>query len=583
MTRIAIVDNTKLRDMSQKRHIQNLCPVNRTGHECIRIEADGRLTIDESLCTGCGICPKAAPEAIAIINLPEALKSIPVHRYGENAFVLYSLPTPPKNKVTGLLGVNGIGKSTAVKIIAGLLKPNLGDWEKGQGEFRDLIDHFKGTEAQQFFEDLRDSKITLSYKPQQVELIPKTARGKVRDLLAKVDTTGRLDSVVDQLDLSHILDNDIQNLSGGELQRTAIAAAVLKDATLYLFDEPSSYLDIKQRINTSKFIRTLASEKTGVLLVEHDLIILDYMTDLTHIMYGQEAAYGIVSGVKPTKAGINIFLSGFLKEENVRFRQQAIRFEDRPPMEESNTEPITSWTDLRLTQGKFSLDGGSGTIHRKDIIGVLGENGIGKTTFVKLLAGELKPDSGEVEGNVRVSYKPQYIEPSDDLVINVLQKAFDKYHNQLISPLKLENLQYSKVSDLSGGELQRVAICQCLQEDADLFLMDEPSAYLDVEQRLLVSKVIRDLMEQRGTTSMIVDHDLLFIDHISTGLMVFDGQPARSGQVRGPFTMEEGMNHFLEGLNITLRRDPEANRPRINKLDSRLDREQKEKRQYYYG
>src|SRR3989344_3329208 len=187
MTRIAIVDNEKLKDAQQKLHIQSICPVNRTGKECIRIEADGKLTIDELLCTGCGICPKAAPHAIKIINLPEELTTNPIHRYGENKFVLYSLPTPTIGKVTGILGVNGIGKSTAIKVLASVLKPNFGDWNVKDTDYNELISFFKGTEAQGFFEKLKKGEIKVAYKPQQVDLIPKTTKGKVIDLLKKVD------------------------------------------------------------------------------------------------------------------------------------------------------------------------------------------------------------------------------------------------------------------------------------------------------------------------------------------------------------------------------------------------------------
>ena len=135
MTRIAIVDNEKLKDIQQNHYIASICPVNRTGKECIKVEQDGRLTIDEHLCTGCGICPKAAPHAIKIINLPEELTTKPIHRYGENKFVIYSIPTPTFGKVTGILGVNGIGKSTAIKVLASVLKPNFGDWTRRETDY----------------------------------------------------------------------------------------------------------------------------------------------------------------------------------------------------------------------------------------------------------------------------------------------------------------------------------------------------------------------------------------------------------------------------------------------------------------
>ena len=385
-----------------------------------------------------------------------------------------------------------------------------------------------------------------------------------------------------ELQLEEVLDNKITEVSGGELQRVAIAATVLKDANLYIFDEPSSYLDIRQRINVSKFIRSLVNESTSVLLVEHDLIILDYMTDLINIMYGREGAYGIVSGIKPTKAGINVYLGGYLKEENIRFRDAAMKFSERPPLESRQRNVLTSWSNISKKLGKFSLEAKEGAIYKHDIIGVLGENGIGKTTFVKMLAHVLKQDKGETSSKITVSYKPQYIEASDETVAEALSDAVSKYQNQLISPLNIEPLMESKLSQLSGGELQRVAIVACLQKDAELYLLDEPSAYLDAEQRLRISKVIRDFIEQKGATAMIVDHDLLFIDYTATKIMVVDGEPAQHGVVHAPMEMEVGMNLFLGKLGVTLRRDHDTKRPRINKEESYLDRQQKGSGKFYY-
>jgi len=583
MARIAIVDNEKMKDMQLKLYIQGICPVNRTGNECIKI-IDGKLTIDELLCTGCGICPKAAPNSIKIINLPEQLKSRPIHRYGENLFVLYSIPTPSFGSVTGILGVNGIGKSTAIRILAGAIKPNFGDWNRNASDFNELIAFFKGTEAQSFFEKIRDKEIKVAYKPQQIELIPKSAKGKVIDMLKKVDETGKLNEVIEKLQLKEILQNGLNEISGGEMQRVAIAATFLKSANLFILDEPTSFLDIKQRINMSRFVKSTVSEKNSVLVVEHDLVILDYIADFVHLMYGQEDSYGIVSGIKPIRNGINIYLDGYIKEENMRFRDSRIKFAEKPPIKKkTKKEIVTSWSKLSKKLGNFLLKAEEGSIHKNEIIGMLGENGTGKTTFVKILAGVLKQDSGETSKKVKVSYKPQYLESNDGLVVDILQDAFRKYETQIINPLNIEQLSLKKLNELSGGELQRVAIANCLMQDADLYLLDEPSAYLDSEQRLLLSKVIKDFVEQKGASALIVDHDLLFVDYISDKLIVLEGNPAVDGNVTGPFEMEDGMNKFLKELNITLRRDPETNRPRVNKLNSRLDREQKESGKYYYS
>ncbi len=584
MVRIAVIEEERCHPTECGNYLCiRVCPVNKIGDECIYKGEKKKAAINTELCTGCGICPKRCPfDAIHIINLPEELDKNPIHRYGENGFHLYNLPIPIFGKVVGLLGRNGIGKSTAVKILAGLLKPNLGGEKDATHE--ELIEYFKGSEAHQFMEKVRDGKIKVSYKPQQVELIPRTASGTVKELLKKADEKGEWKNVAEELDLNEVLDHDVKNISGGELQRLAIAAAVLKKANVYFFDEPASYLDIKQRINVSKFISNLANEDTAVIVVEHDLIILDYMTELIHVMYGETGAYGVVSQTKATKTGINAYLEGFLKEENIRFRESRIKFATRPPMEAKGKHILTSWNGIKKQLGSFRLEAWHGDVKRNEVIGILGENGIGKTSFVKMLAGVIEADSGETGAKLKVSYKPQYIDISgDDLVMSILQNAIKKYEAQIIKPLGLKELLMRKVGDLSGGELQRVAIAYALSQEADIYLLDEPSAYLDTEQRLNVAKVIRDLMELKGATCMVVDHDLLFIDYLSDEIVVFGGKPAVHGVVNGPFIMEEGMNMFLRDISISMRRDAESNRPRINKLGSQMDRKQKSEGKLYYA
>ncbi len=584
MPRIAIVKKERCKGGIDCPYVcRSVCPVNRSGKDCIVTdEKTKKVIIDESLCIGCGICPKKCPyEAIDIIKLPEELKKPPVHRYGRNGFHLYNLPIPIFGKVVGLVGRNGIGKTTALKVLSGILKPNLG--EEKEASYEELISFFKGSEAQVFFEKLKKEEIRIAYKPQAVDLMARQFEGKVRGLLEKVDEKNQLMEVAEKLEISNVLDNNIKEVSGGELQRIAIAATVLKKANFYVFDEPTSYLDIKQRIKISRFIKELADEGTAVMVVEHDLIILDYMADLIHIVYGKEAGYGIVSLPKSVKNGINVYLEGYLKEENIRFRDKKITFLAKPPSESKRDIPLVSWKGMTKKVGNFEIAAEEGEIRQSEVLGVLGENGIGKTTFVKMLAGVLKQDKGSIDKEVKVSYKPQYLKSdSEDAVSNILGEAISKYEAQLIRPLNIRPLLTKRLNQLSGGELQRVAIAEALSKDAELFLLDEPSAYLDVEQRLTVSKVIRDVAESKQASCIVVDHDLLFTDYLSERLMIFEGQPAVRGNAQGPFSMQEGMNFFLKDLDITMRRETETLRPRINKPGSQMDVKQKSENKYYY-
>ncbi len=599
--RIAVIEKDKCNPTGCGGYLCiRVSPGNRMGREVFVVGPDGKAQVNEDVCTDAeSITVKKCPfAAIHMVKLPEKLTEKPIHRFGVDGFSLFSLPVPSFGQVNGILGVNGIGKSTAVKVIAQMLQPNFGiaaavaaAEEKGKNEsekspVNKLIQMFKGSEAQVFFEKARDGKIRVSMKPQAVDAIPKSFKGSAKQLLQKVcNDEKKIAAVARELGIGNVLETDVSKVSGGELQRVAIAAAVLKNNTnVYLFDEPTSYLDIRQRISVSSFIRKLATPETAVVAAEHDLIILDYLADSVHIMYGESGAYGIAAQPKPARAAINTYLSGYIKEDNMRFRQHEIKFEAKPPQKVIGKEGLVKWDNISKKLGKFRLTAAAGELPKKHVIGVLGENGLGKTSFVKILTGEIKPDSGSISANIRISYKPQYIhatEKADEQATNILAKA--QNDAQLMARLEIEPLLLKKVSELSGGELQRVMIAKCLAEDADLYLLDEPSAYLDVEQRIAVSKLLRERIDMHGKTALVVDHDLLLIDYVSDMLMVFEGEAAVAGEAHGPFTMEEGMNHFLKTLDITLRRDKDSNRPRINSPGSRLDREQKAEGKYYYS
>ncbi|MEM1543605.1 MAG: ribosome biogenesis/translation initiation ATPase RLI, partial [Candidatus Bathyarchaeia archaeon] len=566
-------------------------PQVRSKVEAIRFE-NNRPIVSEVLCTGCGICVKKCPfKAISIVNVPEELKGECVHRFGPNTFKLFRLPVPSPGVVLGLIGENGIGKSTALKILSGEIKPNLERYNNPP-DWPEIIRYFRGSTLQVYFQKLSDKSLKVVHKPQYVDRIPRVVKGKVGELLERIDERSMLSEVVERLQLKVIWDRTLDVLSGGELQRVAIAAAVCRDADVYLFDEPSSYLDVKQRLEAAKVIRSLKQEGKMIVVAEHDLAVLDYLSDQVCIFYGKPGVYGIASHVHGVRTGINIYLDGFIPDENMRFRKEPIIFHVKPPLAGSSTNvPIIKWGRMSKSYGSFKLEIEPGDAKMGEVIGILGPNGIGKTTFIKILAGLEKPDDGSspTENVLRVSYKPQYISTEyegtvEDLLRMAAKEQFTSswYQTEIVNPLNLSPLFDRNVKDLSGGELQKVAIAVCLSREAELYLLDEPSAYLDVEERLAMAKTIRRVVEDKNVTAFVVEHDIVAQDFIADRLMIFIGEPGLHGVAKSPMSLLDGMNAFLKEMNITFRRDPDTKRPRVNKEDSRLDKYQKKIGQYYY-
>ena len=580
--RIAVLHADRCQPKKCARECIKYCPGVRMGEETI-VFVDGKPRMSEELCTGCGICVKKCPfEAISIVGLPDELESGLVHQYGKNGFRLFYLPYPTERSVTGIIGENGMGKTTILKIFSGEIIPNLGKLDQESKE--NVLEHYSGTQFYDYFKRLYEGSIKVVHKPQYVDLLPKVVKGKVREILEGIDEKNMLDEISVKLDLEKSLNRDIKEISGGELQSVAIAAALLREADVYVFDEPSSYLDVKQRLKVAAVIREIA-EKKRVVVVEHDLVVLDYLADYVYLLYGKVGAYGVVSHPRSVREGINVYLEGYLKEENIRFRREPIRFEVKPPPQVREGEPLVKFSNLKKKFSNFTLVVEGGEMYGGEVIGVLGPNAIGKTTFVKMLAGVIEMDEGEVNREAKVSYKPQYIKPEEGISVKrVLEKVMSPFfEKEIFKPLGLEQLSHKNLEELSGGELQRVAVALCLGREADIYLLDEPSAYLDVEQRLRIAKIIRRVMEKKECAALVVDHDLLFMDYISDRLMIFYGNPGRSGKATKPLEMREGMNRFLGEVGITFRRDPETGRPRVNKPGSIKDREQKARGEYYYA
>jgi ATP-binding cassette subfamily E protein 1 len=583
MNRLAIVDPERCKPKECKLECKKSCPVNKQGSECIVVSPVSSVSkISENLCIGCNICTKKCPmKAIKIIQIPKTTTDHLIHSYGSNMFKLYKLPLMKPGQILGLLGSNGIGKSTVIKILSGLIKPD------------DLSEKIKGSELQIYFKNSNsnssgssnsNSNNIISIKPQYISSkLPGNVKSYITDPI-----------IISSLELGHLLDREISQLSGGELQRFYIAKTLSGNSRVYIFDEFTSFLDIKQRMKSAILIRGTLQDDKYIVCIEHDLCILDYLSDQICILYGSPGAYGIVSMSYPNNEAINNYLNGFIPSENMRFRNYELNFnystEEDPknkdsshysydnnvieysnPKNDQNTPNNQNIQNAPNAQNAFKLTIEGGTFNSSDIIVCLGENGTGKTSFIKSLA---------VKRNV--SIKPQHIYPKfEGTVLELLQKKIpnalnhEQFSIDILRPLNISDIYDKVVSNLSGGEIQRVAIAICLGTPADIYLIDEPSAYLDVEQRLLVAKMIKRYIKNIKRPAFIVEHDFIMSTYLADRVIVFEGSPGIETIANRPVELNEGFNRFLKNIDISFRRDPVYNRPRINKKDSTKDKLQK--------
>lgn len=597
MVRVASVEKDLCNPRKCQLECVRFCPINRTGKKAIEVPQNpNKAVIYEEVCVGCGICVRKCPfQAITVVNLPDELEKNVVHRYGPNAFKLYGLPVPHEGKVVGVIGRNGIGKTTALRILAGELVPNLGAVDS-KPSWDSALNFFRGSELYNYFSKLANKKIRVVHKVQHVDMIRAYIKGHVGEVLERIDERGVLGELKKILDVESLLEKKISTLSGGELQKVAVTAALLRDADVYVFDEPASYLDVRERLRVSKAIRTYVSSRAHTIVVEHDLTMIDYVADLVSVVYGEPGVYGIYSKVYSVGSGVNHFLGGYLPAENMRIRSDPVVFNTKPEqrvLELGLKQTYLMWLQMSKTLDGFTLDADQGEIKIGEVVGVVGPNGIGKTTFARLIVGEIEPDSGYVPfRGLKISYKPQYIKGEvfpwgyvGEALENIAKEGIassEWFTEEVIRKFKLHKLREKRISELSGGELQKFSIAIALARDADLYVLDEPSAFLDVDERIAVAKAIRKIIEGRRTACLVVDHDLMLIDYISDRLIVFSGEPGVRGRSVGPVDVRKGMNMLLKELEVTFRRDTKTGRPRVNKPDSYLDRYLKSMGEYYY-
>ncbi|CAH6419359.1 Fe-S cluster-binding ABC transporter [uncultured virus] len=559
--RIAIVDTLRCKPHKCKRECEKYCPVNAQGRQCITHTGKGIAEISEELCTGCNICTKKCPfGAISIINLPTALGTV-THRYSANGFQLYGLPMPEKNSVLGLVGANGCGKTSAILILIGELIPNLGNLQRVERNRRNLNLKYRGTNVQNYLTEL-DKGLKIGYKPQNIQSL-RDNKVLVGDLMSS--------DILQSLDLEHIAERNCHDLSDGELQRVSIGIVLSKDVDVLVFDEPCTYLDIHQRMAIARLIQ--ASSVTYKIVIEHDFTALDYMADKICLLYGSPGAFGNVTLPMTTAEGLNCFLDGFIAYSNTRFRSYALDFKfSRENMMIDRTIGITypaftvSYTNFTLTAIEGSITSGSITV-------LLGPNGSGKTTFIRTLSEKFK-------GSVACKEQNTYLD-SPELVLDFLMKRTNgmildvNFKQEVMNPLHIDHLMDRQINTLSGGEMQKVALIATLGQTRDIYLIDEPSCYLDIESVLVVAKILKRFVINNHKYMFVVEHDFNLGIYLADNVLLFN-----QGAVSAPVSALSGFNQFLQTLEVTMRRDYNNYRPRINKPGSRNDTLQKQTKNF---
>ncbi|KAF3818601.1 hypothetical protein GH733_012018 [Mirounga leonina] len=392
----------------------------------------------------------------------ECKKSCPVVRMGK-----LCIEVTPQSKIAWISETLCIGCGICIK--------DPPDWQE-------ILTYFRGSELQNYFTKILEDDLKAIIKPQYVDQIPKAAKGTVGSILDRKDETKTQAIVCQQLEY-----------------RSSYPHAV-DSSLVFMFDEPSSYLDVKQRLKAAITIRSLINPDRYIIVVEHDLSVLDYLSDFICCLYGVPSAYGVVTMPFSVREGINIFLDGYVPTENLRFRDASLVFKVAETANEEEVKKMCmyKYPGMKKKMGEFELAIVAGEFTDSEIMVMLGENGTGKTTFIRMLAGRLKPDEGGEVPVLNVSYKPQKISPK------------------------------STVQTLSGGELQRVALALCLGKPADVYLIDEPSAYLDSEQRLMAARVVKRFILHAKKTAFVVEHDFIMATYLADRVIVFDGIPSKN-------------------------------------------------------
>ncbi|KAJ3425958.1 atp-binding cassette sub-family e member [Anaeramoeba flamelloides] len=670
------------------------------GKKCIvKNEETGSIEIDLDVCVGCMICVKRCkPKALSFLNV-ESIFTKKIFEYATDNYWLSSIPFPQPGKILGIMGGDFLGKSTILKLLSGKLIPTKDqkNWEKY------LISNRK-TGIVEYLNKIYNDEMKIRFKVQRLENYIRNFKGKIHKQFEKSGVINMKEEILTKLSITNLGSRDFTQTSANELQRIAIGLTVINECNIYIIDQPTDFLDIEARYRIAKIIRSLSKGDNYIIVVDHDLSFLDYVSDICSFVYGVPSKHGYSSQVQPVREGINDYLQGYDNHLQYQFRSTALKFLDpnlnkncekineienekvKVKVKENETENENenknkkenqkekvnenenekekenenenekvnekenvkenkkekekekererekdkeeetkignqtekenenqkekhkktnkfnennsnnskifdiSYQNMQKRYQNYQLTVKEGIITKKDrIIVLLGKNGSGKTTFMKMLAGVISPEEEVEISKFKCSYKSQKVIPRYKGTVKELfeQKISNSFQDQdfndlVIKPLQISKFYTFKVRELGGKEITLVALCLALGKTVDLYILDEPFQYLDSEQQIKCANVIRNFMTKYEKRCLISLHNLMITHFLANSIIVFEQIEPQLFIANSIESVYNGLNRFLNLLQITACIDKNTHRLRLNKNTSQKDVQQKKNNVYFF-
>ena len=479
----------------------------------------------------------------------------------------------------GLIGVNGAGKSTFLKIVAGLDEFYDGTVVKGKNvriEYLSQNQNFKedATILEQIFRgETREMKILKEYE----DLVEKMSLGgreelneRILKLQQEIDDLNlwalesEAKSILNKLGIKNY-DEKIKNLSGGQKKRVALASALISPCELLILDEPTNHLDSESIEWLEEYLN---SRKGALLMITHDRYFLDRVTNKIleldrGTMYSYEGNYTTFLEKKMERLQLEQTLEDKrqslirnelkwvrrgAKARTTKQKARLQRFDELVNREYVKPQENLEMSFIGTRLGKkiieinnISKSFGDKTLikdfsyifTKTDRVGIVGENGAGKTTLINMLRGKLMPDSGSIEvgETVKIGCFAQ-----DNTSMDPNMKAIDyiKEGGEVIpvadgSKITASTLcerflfdgtlQYSKIEKLSGGERRRLHLLRVLMESPNVLLLDEPTNDLDIN----TLTILEDFLDNFAGVVVVVSHDRYFLDRICNKIFSYEG------------------------------------------------------------